>query len=112
MDATWDPPLVKAGFPVNDALGRVFCNEMCRETIKSSGPERAFNNPQKIESCYLKRDEEFCAPDSEKNHWNAVDRARYYREKVDVRTFCEVELIKQFNRDFDAWLVDVRLEKF
>jgi len=60
----------------------------------------------------MKRDEEFCAPDSEKNHWNVVDRARYYREKVNIRTFSEVELVKQFNRDFDAWLVDVRLDKF
>jgi hypothetical protein len=31
---------------------------------------------------------------------------------VEVRTLSEAELIKQFNRDFDAWLVDVRLEKY
>jgi hypothetical protein len=41
-----------------------------------------------------------------------VDRARYYREKVNVRTLGEMDLIKQFSRDFDAWLVDVRLDKF
>jgi hypothetical protein len=111
VDATWDPPLVKAGFPVNmhwDGYSETGC------AVKPLKHQvlTAFNNPQKTESCYLKRDEEFCAPDNEKNHWNAVDRARYYREKVEVRTFCEVEQITQFNRDFDAWLVDVRLQKF
>jgi hypothetical protein len=111
VDATWDPPLVKAGFPVNmhwDGYSETGCAvKPLKHQVRT-----AFNNPQKTESCYLKRDEEFCAPDSEKNHWNAVDRARYYREKADDRTFCEVEQITQFNHDFDAWLVDVRLQKF
>jgi phage tail tube protein FII len=60
----------------------------------------------------MKRDEEFCAPDSEKNHWNMVDRVRYYREKVNVRTLSELDLVQQFNRDFDALLDNVRLDKF
>jgi hypothetical protein len=70
------------------------------------------NDPKKIESCYRIRDEEFCTPDSEKNHWNEVDRARYYHEKVNVRTPGKMELIKQFNREFDVWLDNVRLDKF
>jgi hypothetical protein len=41
-----------------------------------------------------------------------VDRARYYHEKVNVRTVGEMELMKQFNREFDAWLDNVRLDKF
>ena len=111
VDATWDPPLVKGGFPVNDPWDG-YSETRCAVKPLKHQVLTEFNNPQKIESCYLKRDEEFCAPDSEKNHWNVVDRARYYREKVDVHTFREVELVKQFSRDFDAWLVDVRLDKF
>jgi hypothetical protein len=111
VDATWDPPLAKAGFPVNDHWDG-YSEMRCAAKPLKYQVRTAFNNPQKIESCYLKRDEEFCAPDSEKNHWNEVDRARYYHEKVNVRTPGEMELIKQFNREFDAWLDNVRLDKF
>ena len=41
-----------------------------------------------------------------------MDQVRYYHEKVNVRTPDEADLIKQFNREFDAWLDDVRLDKF
>jgi hypothetical protein len=111
VDATWDPPLAKAGFPVNDYWDGYSATRCAVKPLKHQA-QNVVNNPQKIESWYLKRDEEFFAPDSEKNHWNAVDRARYYREKVNVRTLGEMDLIKQFSRDFDAWLVDVRLDKF
>jgi len=60
----------------------------------------------------VKGDAELCAADGEKNHWDEADRARYYSEKVAVRTLDEIKQIKQFNRYFDAWLVDVRLQKF
>jgi hypothetical protein len=111
VDATWDPPLVKGGFPVNDHWDG-YSETRCAVKPLKHQDRLPINNPQKIESCSMKRDEEFCAPDSEKNHWNVVDRDRFYREKVEVRTLSEAELIKQFNRDFDAWLVDVRLEKY
>jgi hypothetical protein len=110
VDATWDTPLAKAGFPVNDQWDG-YSETRCAVKPLKYQVRTMFNNPQKIESCFMKKDEEFCAPDSEKNHWNVVDRARYYREKVNVRTLSEMELVKQFNLDFDAWLVDVRLDK-
>jgi len=111
VDATWDPPLVKGGFAVNDHWDG-YSETRCAVKPLNHRDRTVLNNPQKIESCHLKKNEEFCAPDSEKNHWNMVDRERYYREKADARSFSEVELVKQFNRDFDAWLVDVRLDKF
>lgn len=111
VDATWDPPLAKAGFPANDHWDG-YSETRCAVKPLNLQVQPPINNPQKIEIYSKKKDEEFCEPESEKNHWNVVDRARYYREKVDVRTPSEMELIKQFNRDFDAWLVDVRLDKF
>jgi hypothetical protein len=109
VDATWDPPLAKAGFPVNDHWDG-YSETRCAVKPLTLQVQPPINKPQKNESCSMKRDEEFCAPESEKNHWNVVDRARYYQEKVNGRTLSEAELIKQFNRDFDAWLVDVRLD--
>ena len=111
VDATWDPPLAKAGFPVNDPWDG-YSETRCAVKPLKLQVRPPINNPQKIESFYRKRDEEFCAPDSEKNHWNEVDRARYYHIKVNVCTPSEMELVKLFNRDFDAWLDDVRLDKF
>ena len=110
VDATWDPPLAKAGFPVNDPWDG-YSETRCAVKPLKLQVRPPINNPQKSESCYSKRDKEFCAPDSEKSHWNEVDRARYYHEKVNVRTPGEIELIKQFNREFDAWLDNVRLDK-
>jgi len=110
VDATWDPPLAKAGFPVNDHWDG-YSETKCAVKPLKLQVQPPINNPQKIESCFRIRDKEFCAPESEKNHWNEVDRARYYHEKVNVRTPGEIELIKQFNREFDAWLDNVRLDK-
>ena len=110
VDATWDPPLAKAGFPVNDHWDG-FSETRCAVTPLTLHVQPPINKSQKIESCYMIRDEELCAPDSEKNHWNEVDQARYYHEKVNVRAQGEMELIKQFNRELDAWLDNVRLDK-
>jgi hypothetical protein len=111
VDATWDLPLAKAGFPVNDHWDG-YSETRCAVKPLTFKVQPSINNPKKIESCYRTRDEEFCVPESEKNHWNEVDRARYYHEKVNVRNPSEMVLIKQFNRKFDAWLDNVRLEKF
>jgi hypothetical protein len=111
VDAIWDPPLAKAGFPVHDPWDG-YSETRCSVKPLTLQVRTTVNYQQKIESYYMKRDEEFCAPESEKNHWNEVDRARYYHEKVNVRTPGEMELIKQFNCEFDAWLDDIRLDKF
>ena len=111
VDATWDPPLAKAGFPVNDHWDG-YSETKCAVKPLTLQVQPPGNNPKKIKSIYKVIDEEFCASGSEKNHWNEADRARYYHQKVNVHTPDEVELIKQFNREFDAWLDDVRLDKF
>jgi hypothetical protein len=111
VDATWDSPLAKAGFPVNDHWDG-YSETRCAVKPLRSLVQTTFGNTLKSETCQVKGDVELCEADAEKNHWNVVDRARYYREKVAVRTPDEVERIKQFNRDFDAWLVDVRQQQF
>jgi hypothetical protein len=61
----------------------------------------------------LAQDEaELCPIDGEKDHWQVEDRARYYREKVAVRTPDEVMREVQFFHGFDAWLIKVRKEEY
>jgi hypothetical protein len=76
-------------------------------------PERvAFCHDLSNEQCRLQDEAELCPIDGEKNQWQVEDRARYYREKVSVRSSDEVTSIAQFFRGFDAWLVDVRNDEY
>jgi hypothetical protein len=107
IDATWDSPLVKAGFLVNDPWDG--CSEMKCAVKPLTFPVRsAFCHTLKNGPSRAKGEADLCLSDGEKNHWDVVDQARYYHEMVSVRTPGEVKRIPRFNRDFDAWLVDVR----
>jgi hypothetical protein len=111
VDATWDRPLAKAGFPVNDHWDGY--SEMKCAVKPLQFPERvAFCRGLSNEPCRIQDEAELCPPDGEKNHWQVEDRARYYREKVSVRSSDEVTRIAQFFRGFDAWLVDVRNDEY
>ena len=111
VDATWDLPLAKAGFPINDHWDGYSETKCAVKPLKS--PVRiAYCRTLTNEPSRAKGEAELCPIDGEKNHWDVVGRARYYREKVAVRTPDEVERIKRFYRDFDTWLVDVRQQKF
>lgn len=111
VDATWDCPLAKAGFPVNDHWDG-YSETRCAVKPLKSPVRTAFcynvtNDPSRA------MDEgELCPIDGEKNHWEAEDRAQYYREKVAVRRPDDAGRIAQFHRDFDAWLIEVRKEEY
>ena len=110
VDATWDPPLIKAGFPVNNYWDG-YSETRCAVKRLPSTVRTTYSHTLKSDPCLVKGDAELCAADGEKNHWDEADRARYYREKVAVRTPDDVERIMKFYRDFDTWLVDVRQQK-
>jgi len=111
VDATWDLPLAKAGFPINDHWDG-YSETKCAVKPLKSPIRTAYCRTLTNEPCRAKGEAELCPIDGEKDHWDVVDRARYYREKVSVRTPDEVERIKKFYRDFDTWLVDVRQQKY
>jgi hypothetical protein len=111
VDVTWDSPLAKAGFPVNDHWDG-YSKTKCAVKPLTSPVRTASCHTLKNEQYRAKGETELCPIDGEKNHWDVVDRARYYREKVAVLTPDGVERITRFNRDFDAWLVDVRQQKY
>jgi hypothetical protein len=111
VDATWDRPLAKAGFPANDHWDGYSDTRCAVKPLKS--PVRvAFCNNVTHEPRQTKDEAELCSINGEKNHWQAEDRARYYREKVAVRTPDEVTRIAQFYHDFDTWLDDVRKKEY
>ena len=111
VDATWDRPLGKAGFPVNDHWDG-YSETRCAVKPLKSVVRTAFCHTPTNNPCQVNRESELSLIDGEKDHWDGEDQARYYREKVSVRTPDEVERITRFNRDFDAWLIDVRQRKY
>jgi hypothetical protein len=110
MDATWDRPLGRDGFMVNDQWDG-YSETRCTVKRLNSQARTAFCPILKKEPCRVKGDPELCSSEGEKNHWDSEDQARDSREKVSVRKPDEVERITQFNHDFDAWLNDVRQQK-
>jgi len=111
VDATWDLPLAKAGFPVNDHWDG-YSDTKCAVKPFQSPVRMAFCKTTTTEPCRGKDEAAPSPVDSEKNHWNEEDRDRYYREKVAVRSPDDVMCIAQFFRGFDAWLINVRNEEY
>jgi hypothetical protein len=107
VDATWDGPLSKVGFPVNDHWDGYSETRCAVKQLKSPVREVLCNNTTH-ELYRAKEMVELCPVDDEKDHWVAEDLERYYREKVAVRTPEETKHIVKFAHDFDAWLVKVR----
>jgi hypothetical protein len=107
VDATWDSPLSKAGFPVNDHWDGYSETRCAVKPLKSPVPKVLCNNTTN-ELDRAKDKAELCPIDDEKDHWVAVDREHYYREKVAFHTPSERKKIVKFYHDFDAWLAEVR----
>jgi len=107
VDATWDTPLEKAGFPVNDHWDG-YSETKCAVKPLMSPVRTAFCHTLKNELSQAKGEAELCPTDSEKNHWDVEGRARYYSGKISLRSSDEVERIRLFSREFSSWLETVR----
>ncbi len=107
VDATWDLPLAKAGFPVNDRWDGISETRCAVKPLKS--PVRtAFCRTATSEPCRGKDEATFSPVDGETNHQKAGDQDRYYSERTALRTSEEVERIRRFSREFSDWLEIVR----
>ncbi len=111
VDATWDRPLTKAGFPVNDhwdgysEMG--WAVKPLINTVRTAFCHRPTDQP-----CSALNGDMPNLPDGEKDHWQMEDRACYYTEKVELRTGDEMMRIARFYKEFDEWLVDVRKDEY
>ncbi len=107
VDATWDPPLGKAGFPVNVHWDG-YSDTKCAVKPLKAPVRTAFCRTLANEPCREPGGEEFLPADGEKDHWEAEDRERYYREMAGRCTPADRERTGRFYRELDAWLEQVR----
>jgi hypothetical protein len=107
VDATWDLPLARGGFPVNERWdGR--SDTLCAVKPLRSAVRTAFCGTATNEPCRDVHERDLAPLYGEQDHGNAEDHARYYREKTGMRTAEEVKRICRFYQEFDAWLESVR----
>lgn len=107
VDATWDPPLARGGFPVNnrwDGQADTLCAvKTLRSAVRTAFCRTATSEP------FRKRDEkELMACDGEEDHADPETRERDFRARVGKRTPEEIQGILRFNQEFDAWLDNLR----
>ena len=109
VDATWDPPLAKGGFLINDPWDGYSEMKWAVKPLKSP-VQLAFCPGLENVSCRSEGETSYRPVDGEKIHWNVEDHARYYLEKVAVCTQDEV-MQAQFYQKFEEWLVEIRQQK-
>jgi transglutaminase-like putative cysteine protease len=107
VDATWDQPLVKGGFPVNehwDGYADTKCAvKPLRSPVRTAYCRTATNEPYR--DC---REAELNPIDGEQDHGDEEDHVQYYRRGTRMRTAEEIEKIARFYPAFDAWLESLR----
>lgn len=107
VDATWDRPLARAGFPINehwDGFSDMRCAvKPIRSAVRTAFCRTATNAP-----CRDIRDRGRNPLDGEEDHGDEEEFLRYYRGKTGMRTAGEIERISRFYPEFDAWLESIR----
>ena len=97
VDATWDPPLKKGGFPINENWDG-YSETRCAVKPLRSAVRTAFCRTATNEACRTESEAELRPLDGEKDHWVARGRTRYYQEIVKRRTPNDIEYIHGFTR--------------
>ena len=107
VDATWDLPLARGGFPVNehwDGLADTLCAvKPLQATVRTAFCRTATSEPRRTGN-----EQDLNPCDGEVDHGDAGSHARYYRGKTGMRTADEVDRIGRFYRKFDFWLQELR----
>lgn len=107
VDATWDPPLKRAGFPVNehwDGIGEM----RCAVRPLASAVRTAFCRTATSEPCRSREDLVRKPIEGEQDYPDEDDHARDYHRRIGMRTASDKERIRQFYPAFDAWLEQIR----
>ena len=107
VDATWDKPLARAGFPVNEHWdGRA--DTLCAVKPLRSAMRTAFCRTATDEPYKQRHEQDLNPLDGEEDLGDARECARHYREKTGIRTADEIKRIRRFYQEFDAWLQEIR----
>jgi hypothetical protein len=110
VDATWDRPLEKGGFPVNDHWDG-YADTRCAVKPLRSAVRTAFCRTATNEPCRDRREKELGSLDGERDFGDAEDRAHDYHEKSGMRTPEELKRIAMFYPAFEEWLVSIRKQE-
>jgi hypothetical protein len=107
VDATWDLPLARGGFPVNecwDGLANTFCAvKPLQSPVRTAFCRTATNQPFRN-----RREQDMKLINGEQDYNDAGAHARHYRGKTGMKTADEIERIRRFYLLFDEWLQEIR----
>ncbi|NMB80131.1 MAG: transglutaminase domain-containing protein, partial [Methanomicrobiales archaeon] len=95
VDATWDLPLGRAGFPVNEHWDGQ-SDTLCAVKPLRSAVRTAFCRTATNEPCRGHDEAVYNPLDGELDHEDERDRVRYTREKTLIRTQEDLERIRMF----------------
>lgn len=107
VDATWDLPLARGGFPVNDTWDG-WSDTLCAVKPLLSPVRTAFCRTAAQSPYRNPREKELNQRDGEQDHGDGNLHVRYYRDKTGIRTAEEIGQIRRFFGKFDIWLQDIR----
>lgn len=107
VDATWDPPLARGGFPVNASWDGL-SDTRCAVTPLRSAVRTAYCRTLTNEPCRENPVAALRPLDGEENHPDEGGHARYYHRKTGMRSPSEIERIARFYPAFEAWLESLR----
>lgn len=107
VDATWDLPLARGGFPVNERWDGLV-DTLCAVKPLQAPELTVFCRTEIHQPCRNRREQDVNPIDGEQDYGDAGARARYYRGKAGMRTAEEIEQIRRFYLQFDEWLQEIR----
>ncbi len=107
VDATWDPPLAKAGFPVNLNWDG-YADTRCAVKPMPSPVRTAFCRTATNAPCRSGAEAELCPLDGETDYRDEEEHAELSSGKRALRSPDDIVLIRQFNQEFSDWLKTLR----
>jgi hypothetical protein len=107
VDATWDRPLKKAGFPVNEHWDG-YSDMKCAVKPLKAPVRTAYCRTLVCEPCRDGDEEELNSAGSEKDHWEAEDRHRYFTRITSERILEDLEQQELFYTGLNTWLESIR----
>lgn len=110
VDATWDPPLLRGGFPVNEHWDG-FSETRCAVKPLRSAVRTAYCRTATSEPCRDNHARELNALDGEQNVDDEAGHHRYYLQKARMRTPEDFGKISRFYKAFEGWLETLRNEQ-
>jgi hypothetical protein len=107
VDATWDPPLARGGFPVNEHWDGI-SDTKCAVRPLPSPVRTAFCRAPSNEPFRTGEEAALCPIDGEKDIRDAGERAPYHQEKRALRTPAGIDRALSFYQELDTWMESLR----